>query len=130
MLPRFLSVGAFCFALNLLVLWFCTRVLGWHYLLGVVVSLILVNGLGFWLNRAWTFRVAGEEATPFWRSLGRYYVVSAGAFALNLALMALFVEGAHFPPLAASALVGVLLTAGNFALHRGWTFGGALRKSR
>lgn len=118
-LARFICVGAASFALNLLVLWLGTSVIGAHYLASTLFSLIFVNGLSFCLQRGWVF----ASRSPDWkRELGRFYGVNSGAFAINLGAMALLVSGFHLPYLAASALIGVALTAFNFVLHRNWSF--------
>lgn len=116
---RFLTVGAFCFALNLAVLYVLVDRCGAHYLVAMLVSIVLANGSGFLLNRRFTF--AGQ-ARNFWGELGRYFTVNLGAFALNLALMALLVSGFHLPYLWASALLGIAFASVNFVLHRNWSF--------
>ena len=118
-LGRFVCVGAASFALNLLVLWLGTGVLGAHYLVSTLFSLVLVGALSFALQRRWVF---ASRRAHWQRELGRFYVVNSGAFALNLALMALLVSGLKVPYLWASAIVGVVLTALNFLLHRNWSF--------
>ena len=118
-LARFLSVGIASFALNLLVLWLGTTVLGAHYLASTLFSLLFVNGLSFCLQRDWVF----ASRSPHWkRELLRFYGVNSGVFAINLGAMALLVSAFHVPYLAASALIGVALTAFNFVLHRNWSF--------
>ena len=118
-LGRYLSVGAASFALNLLVLWLGTGVLGAHYLASAGFSLLFVNGLSFGLQRRWVF---ASQRAHWGRELGRFYLVNSGAFALNLGLMALLVGALGAPYLLASALVGAGLTALNFLLHRNWSF--------
>lgn len=115
---RFLGVGGLCFALNLLVLWLGTRVLGIHYLGAVVISALVCGVVGFALNRVWTFEARGD----FWPQLGRYLVVNAGAFALNIALTALLVSGLGVPVLLASSGLAIALAALNFVLHGKWSF--------
>ena len=116
---RFLMAGAFCFALNLAVLYVLVDRVGAHYLVAMLVSIIVANGSGFLLNRRFTF---ADQAHNFWRELGRYFTVNLGAFALNLLLMALLVSGLHIPYLWASALLGIAFASANFLLHRKWSF--------
>ncbi|HEX8463421.1 MAG TPA: GtrA family protein [Abditibacterium sp.] len=116
---RFLIVGATCFSVNLAVLYCSTVLWGWHYLGGMSLSIVIVNTLGFVLNRNWTFS-SGHAA--FWTELLRYYTVNLGAFALNLALMAVLVSGLGLPTLLASALLAVAMTGANFLLHKNWSF--------
>ena len=116
---RFVAVGAFCFALNLGVLYVLVGLVGWPYLLAMLVSIVVANGSGFLLNRHFTF---AAQARDFWGELRRYFTVNLGAFALNLALMALLVSGLHIPYLWASALLGIAFAAANFMLHSNWSF--------
>ena len=118
-LARFLVLGAFCFALNLGILYVMVSLLGAHYLLAMLVSLVVANGIGFLLNRRFTF--AGN-AHNFWRELRRYFAVNLGAFALNFALMALLVSGLKVPYLWANSLLGVAFASVNFLLHSKWSF--------
>ena len=91
-----------------------------HYLLASALSLLVVSGVGFFLNRRITFRV---EGTHIWCELGRYYLVNMGSFALNLSLITLLVEGLKMYYLLANILVGVALMAANFWFHKNWSFG-------
>lgn len=118
-LGRFVCVGAASFALSLSVLWLGTGVLGAHYLASTLFSLVFVGALSFGFQRRWVF---ASQRADWKRELGRFYVVNSGAFALNLALMALLVSGFGVPYLWASAIVGIALTAFNFLLHRNWSF--------
>ena len=54
-LPRFLLIAALGAALNGLMVWVGTSVLGWHYVVaqGVVTAAVLI--LTYSLNREWTF---------------------------------------------------------------------------
>lgn len=54
-LPRFLFVAALAAGLNGLIVWGGTRGLNWHYLMAQVLASIVVLGLTYRINRAWTF---------------------------------------------------------------------------
>ena len=115
-----MAAGAFCFALNLGVLYVLVNLAGWHYLLAMLVSIVVANGSGFLINRRFAF---ADQAQDFWRELQRYITVNLGAFALNLLLMWLLVSALHVPYLWASALLGIGFAAANFILHSNWSFG-------
>ena len=117
---RFALVGSGCFALNVVLLYTTKEKMHLHYLLASALSLLLVGGVGFALNRRVTFRVQG---TRVWQELGRYYLVNAGSFALNLLLITLLVEGVHLHYLLANVLVGLGLMGANFWFHKNWSFG-------
>jgi putative flippase GtrA len=53
--PRFLLVALAGAALNGLIVWLGTQALGWHYLAAQVLATLVVLGLGYRLNRSWTF---------------------------------------------------------------------------
>jgi putative flippase GtrA len=53
--PRFLAVALAGAALNGLIVWLGTQLLGWHYLAAQVLATLVVLGLGYRLNRSWTF---------------------------------------------------------------------------
>ena len=113
---RFLALGAFCFALNLGILFVLLDGLGLHYMLALLVSLVVSNGSGFLLNRRFTF---AAQAHDVWRELRRYFAVNMGGFALNMALL---VSGLKMPYLWAKALLGVAFASVNFLLHSNWSF--------
>lgn len=122
---RFALVGGGCFLLNLGLLYGAKEKAHLHYLLASALSLLVVSGIGFFLNRRITFRV---EGTQVWKELGRYYLVNTGSFALNLLLITLLVEGFKIYYLLANILVGVALMAANFWFHKSWSFGGSPNK--
>ena len=54
-LPRFLFVAALAAGLNGLIVWGGTRGLNWHYLMAQVCASMVILGLTYRINRAWTF---------------------------------------------------------------------------
>jgi putative flippase GtrA len=117
--PRFLVVGTTCFAVNLGILQLGTGILGAHYFVSLAASTIITNGLGFALNRRWTFEA---QQGHFWFQLASYYGVNCGTFALNFILMGLLVSGLKINYLLASAFLGIAFTLVNFFLHGRWSF--------
>ena len=119
MFSRFLVVGVFCFALNLLILKVGTGIRGWHYLISMVVSLLICSAVNFTLNKKWTFEASSGS---FWRQLGRFYVVNLNSYAWNLGLSAVLITGLGVPYLLASSILAIGMTLINFALHKNWSF--------
>lgn len=117
--PRFLLVGGSCFLINLIILYLCTDLLGIHYLISMLISIIVVNSIGWLANRTWTFTSQNRNKLT---EYARYLTVNLGSFALSLALMAVMVSalGVHY--LIASTLIAAGLTIINFSLHRDWSF--------
>lgn len=115
---RFGVVGGLCFACGLLLVYVLTDLLQWHYLASTPVALVIVNLVGWALNRSWTFRVGRQRSL---REFTRYLLVNLAAMAITTAAMALAVSvlGLHY--LLACALVAGGMTIVNFVAHRLWS---------
>jgi glycosyltransferase involved in cell wall biosynthesis/putative flippase GtrA len=113
-LVRFLLVGGFFAALNLLLLHWWVKVLGVPYLWAVLAAFVLLNFLSYGLNKVFTFGLP-RQVCP--KELLRYYLVTGFSLACNLALMVLLVSGLGLDVLAASLMVSVALALLNFHLH-------------
>jgi putative flippase GtrA len=118
-LARFATVGGLCFGAGVAVLHVLTAVVGWHYLVSSALSIVLVNGLGWLLNRLWTF---GTGAAPLAAEFGRYVTVNAFSFCVTMALMAACVSGLGLHYLWASVLVALLMLPLNYIAHRRLSF--------
>jgi glycosyltransferase involved in cell wall biosynthesis/putative flippase GtrA len=118
---RFALVGAAMTLCNLALLALLVDGLGLHVLVACTVSFFVLNGLGYLLNKGFTFRLPPR---PEWAEGLRYYAVMALSLAANLALMQLLVGGLGWHYLAASLVVTVLLAVLNYLGHAGFTFGG------
>ena len=116
---RFVLIGGGCFLLGLLLVFLFTDVAGFHYLASLSLSLVIVNLVGWLLNRAWTFEVDKPRSIA---EFLRYLLVNLGGFAITLAgvhgLVTLL--GMHY--LWASACVAAAMTLLNFFLHRTISF--------
>lgn len=118
-LLRFGIVGATCAALNLLVLFVGTGVLGMDYLVSVTLAFFGINYIGFMLNKHFAFR---NTAPDIGVQAFRYYVVLAVSLAANLALMMFLVEIVGVNYILASVVVTVLFAGLNFVGHLRVTF--------
>ena len=115
----FVLVGGFCLALNTVVLWILTSLLGLHYLASTMIAFFALTPLGFWMNKILTFRTHREYARI---ELPRYFTAMAASFGANLALMYLLVTVLGVWYLAGSLLVAVLLVSVNFLTSDRWSF--------
>lgn len=122
-LVRFAVVGTLCFAAGFVSLYLLTEIAGLHYLVSMCMSMVIVNLLGWLLNRVWTFKSRSIQVKA---EFGRYFVVNLFGFGVTLALMALLVSGLGVHYLAASVVVAILVMLVNFVAHKNWSF----RKSR
>ena len=71
------------------------------YMLVLLVSQAVATLVAYILYRYLVFKVRGH----FWRDLGRFLVVYAAAFVVNLAVLPIFVTGLGWNVLASQALV-------------------------
>lgn len=117
--PRFLIVGGFCYALNFLILLVATQAVHLHYLPSMVISILVVNVVGWWLNRTWTFDAG---ATGLATSFIRYTTASMASMLSALGAMVVLVSLLGIHPLLANVLVAVAMVVVNFFLHRNWSF--------
>ena len=115
----FALVGGFCLAVNTLVLWLLTSVLGLHYLASTLIAFFTITPLGFLLNKVITFRTPREHARI---ELARYFFAMAASLGANLGLMYLLVSVLGVWYLAASILVAVTLVVANFLTSDRWSF--------
>lgn len=122
---RFSLVGGLCIILNLGLFYLLIDIYQWHYLLATVDAFFIINGIGFLLNKNFTFQ---QGFTAFFPELIRYYIGMAVSFSANILLMAFLVSVLHIHYFIASFTISLLLVFFNFILHRGWTFGLSLHK--
>ncbi len=118
-LLRFGAVGGFCFVLGLILLFIFTDLLGWHYLLSMAMALLLVNIVGWLLNRVWTFDSQSPEKRA---ELGRYLSVNLAGAPVTMVLMAILVSGLGLHYLIAGAVVAVGMMFLNYVIHKHWSF--------
>lgn len=94
---------------------------GLQYLAASAIAFALGALNSYALNRRWTFRSSAPRATE----LGRFLCVQLIGLGTNLASLALLVDGAHIPRLAAQLLVFPLASLVTFGLSRQWAFKGS-----
>lgn len=116
---RFALVGGFCASLNLLILWFTTSWIGWHYFFGITFSFFGVNWIGLVLNNRFTF---SNGSRLHFGDVKRYYFVTIASLFLNLVMMRILVGILGINYLLSSVLVTLIFTAFNFLAHHVWTF--------
>jgi putative flippase GtrA len=107
------AVNVACFAL--------ARETGAHYRAAALIAGFVGFVLSFWLNRHWTF--SGRPGA-IERHVVKYTLAYAGAVALGVFLLTLFVEAGGVPPVAAQVLAIVVVAPASFLVQRGWVFAG------
>lgn len=118
-LIRFALIGGACYLVGLALVYLGTGVLGWHYLASQSIALLLVNSLGWVLNRNWTFAASRRHPVE---EYFRYFAVNLSSFALTLTIMAGLVSGLAMNYLVASAFTAAIMMVINFFAHRNWSF--------
>jgi putative flippase GtrA len=59
---------------------------------------------------------------PNWLQLGRFLVVGASGFAINIVLYAILIHGVQLGYILAAVISNLVALVNNFLLHRHWTF--------
>ena len=113
------AVGGLVAALNLVVQWLGTSLLGLHYLVSVLISFFALTPLAFWLQKLMTFRTP-RAAAPF--EWPRYFVTMGSSLAANLVLMYVLVSLLGVWYLLAALIVTLALLAANFLVNDLWSF--------
>ncbi|WP_055074571.1 GtrA family protein [Pseudanabaena sp. 'Roaring Creek'] len=116
---RFFMVGGFCAFLNIVILYILTGILNFHYLLSVLIQTVVVNYIGFYLNRRFTFK---KTKGNFWEGLVKYYTVMISSFLMVSSLMYLLVDIFRVWYLYAFILITIMMMIFNFLSHQKWTF--------
>ena len=112
-LVRYLVAGVAAFATDILVLFVCTDLLGWHYLYSNIASYSAGLLVSYWLNVSWVFserRFRDKTTLEF----VLFNAIVLFGFVLSESLMALLVEvvGLHY--LHAKVASAVVVTVYNY----------------
>jgi putative flippase GtrA len=107
------GVNVACFAL--------AREAGAHYRAAALIAGLVGFALSFWLNRHWTF--SGRQGAVE-RHIVKYTLVYAGAVALGILLLTLFVEIGGVPAVPAQVLAILVVAPASFLVQRAWVFAG------
>lgn len=116
---RFLLVGGASAALNLVVLWALTSVLGLHYLLSNLISFVTLNLGGYLANKVYTFRLTRQVQL---REVARYFAVATLGLCINLACLWAMVHGLGLHYLAGAVVMTAVLAPLNYLAHRDVTY--------
>jgi putative flippase GtrA len=92
--------------------------LGVPYLLAAFVAFVLSASLGYWLHEHWTFK----GATPTVRGWLSWLAAQGGATGLNLALLAVLVDGFGVGEILAQAVLLPVTPVVTYLIGRRWVF--------
>jgi putative flippase GtrA len=116
---KFFVVGGFCASLNILIIYILTGIFQLHYLVSIAVQTILVNSIGFYLNKRFTFK---QNKNNLWKGLLKYHTVMLSSLIIVSILMYLLVDIFKIWYLFAFVVVTIIMTIVNFFSHKKWTF--------
>jgi putative flippase GtrA len=92
--------------------------IGVPYLLSALVAFALSASLGYWLHEHWTFK----GATPTVRGWVSWLAAQGVATLLNLALLALLVDGFGLDSILAQAVLMPVTPIATYFVGRRWVF--------
>jgi putative flippase GtrA len=116
-LARFGLVGGFN-AATYFALYTAGVLVGVPYLLAALVAFFVSASLGYWLHEHWTFK-GGAPTARGWAS---WLAAQGAATLLNLALLALLVDGFDVDKIVAQALLLPVTPVATYLVGRRWVF--------
>ncbi len=113
---RFLISGTLGAGCNIGLLYVLTEYARLYYLASACVSFVCAAGIGFALQKFWTFRDHSIERMHL--QAFAFFSVTVGNFGINIALLYVLVEGLHIWYILAQAISSVLIACSSFFLYR------------
>jgi putative flippase GtrA len=92
--------------------------LGVPYLLAAFVAFVISASIGYWLHEHWTFK----GASPTLRGWLSWLAAQAGATGLNIALLAVLVDGFGLDSILAQAVLMPVTPVVTYLIGRRWVF--------
>jgi putative flippase GtrA len=92
--------------------------LGVPYLLAAFAAFVVSASIGYWLHEHWTFK----GATPTVRGWLSWLAAQGGATGLNIALLALLVDGFGLDSILAQAVLLPVTPVVTYLIGRRWVF--------
>lgn len=119
---KFCLVGVSNLIIYLAVYWLMTRVFSWHYLPASVVGFLISVSWSFYCNLTWTFNHVKYDSNRRHMQFITFVVANLLSMAINLSLLALFIEVFKIYDLYAQLACSVIVAFFNFGVNRFWTF--------
>jgi putative flippase GtrA len=116
---RFGVVGAACAVLNVAIVWVGNDLLGAHYVAATLATCLITIPLAYAAHRRFSFALASPAG---WAEFMRFAGQQLSQFVLGLVLLVAGVEVLGLPPVAAMALVSLLMFAYGFFTNARWVF--------
>lgn len=113
---RYLIAGTIGAITNIGGLFILTEYVGLHYLISAGISFIVACGVGFTLQKFWTFRERSIEDIHI--QAAGFLIISIINFFLNIALLYVLVEYVHIWYIFAQVIASGLIAVSSFLLYR------------
>jgi putative flippase GtrA len=115
---RFGVVGIAATVVHILIVWTLLSVTLLSALVANTFAFLIAFGVSFAGNYLWTFGSPGCPA----QAARRFFVISGGAFAVNILLLASLVHGAWLSPVASAIVSAAVIPVITFTANRLWGF--------
>jgi len=92
-----------------------------HYLVILVISQIVCVSFSFMTNKYFVFRTTGN----YWREYQKFWLLHLGAFAINLLVLPLAVDGLKMNPMIAQTAYAIVMAIISYFWHSKITFSSA-----
>lgn len=113
---RFIAAGSVGAVTNIGLLFLFTEYVGLYYLVSACISFVIACGVGFVLQKFWTFRERSIESVH--AQAAGYFTISTINFFLNTALLYFLVEKMHIWYILAQVIASGLIAVSSFLLYR------------
>lgn len=119
---KFAMVGSLSAGLNIAGLFILTDYVGLHYLVSTVITGLVANLVGFYLNKRLTFLSHDFSRKKVVSQFSKYNLVYVVGFFLAILLMYIFVDLFNIWYITAYILATILMLLFNYTSHKFITF--------
>jgi putative flippase GtrA len=117
---RYIISGGTALALDLVLLFIFTDILGWWYLWSAIVAFAIAIVVSFVLQKFWTFE--DRTADGVHRQFALYIAIALGNTAVNTGLMYVFVDYFKILYLFSQIIASGIIAASSFFIYRRFIF--------
>lgn len=117
---KYLIAGGIAALVDLSLLYFFTDILGVWYLSSACLAFVVAFFVSFFLQKFWTFRDSNKE--QMYKQMGAYLAVALTNFALNAALMYIFVDGFKIWYMLAQFVISGLIACQSYFVYNFFIF--------
>ncbi len=111
---RYSLIGSSTFLLDLLLLFFLTDVLGWHYILSAAVGFVVAVSLNYSLSRRFVFQGTLRSVRA---GYGIFLLIAVAGLVAITGLMALFVEVFGWNYLISRIVIALIVGFWNYLMN-------------